>query len=267
MAKLTPNDLQFTGSLSNLSAYTMRGQDGIIVRTKGGASKHHIETKPEFEKTRKLNNEWKAVCMASVEIRDQLAALKPLADYNISGPLNALIKKIQVADTVNPKGKRSILFSQQPDALSSFQFNRQTLFDTIIRQPLEVQIDKTSAVVDFTIPPLQPLINFFPNPRYAYYRLILDCTGLSDYACFENSEEYHQLNYPCPTYVRVQSEWAIAKVSQPAASVQLVPKTPYDLGNEMIFVSAAGIQYGMPGADGTIQPVPFAGAARILKNS
>jgi hypothetical protein len=265
MAKLNPNDIQFTGSLSNLSAYKMRGHDRIILRTKGGASKKHIEKNPKFEKTRNLNNEWKAVCMASLAIRQGLNSLKTLADYNVSGPLNALVKKIQVTDTVNPKGKRSIRFSQQPDALSSFHFNRQTIFDSIICQPLDVSIDKTSAVVDVRIPPLQPLVNFFPNPRYAYYRIILDCTGLSDFACFENGDEYHNLSYQYPTYIAIETEWAIAKVSQPSASIQLLPKTPFNTGPNMIFVFGAGIQYGMPGADGTIQPVPFAGAARIMK--
>jgi hypothetical protein len=187
------------------------------------------------------------------------------ADYNVSGPLHALVKKIQVADTVNPKEKRSILFSRQPDALSSFQYNRQTLFDSIIRQPLEVRIDKSSALVDVTIPPLQALVNFFPNPRYVYYRIILACTGLSDYACFENSAEYHNLSSQYPTYIAIETEWVIAKVSQPSVSIQLIPKTPFNTGPDMIFVFGAGIQYGIPGADGTIQPVPFAGAARIMK--
>ena len=205
--------------------------------------------------------------MAGLAIRKGLTALKPLADYNISGPLHALVKKIQVADTVNPKGKRSILFSRFPDALSSFQFNRQTLFDSIIRQPFEVNIDKTSAVIDVIIPPLQSLVNFFPNPRYAYYRIIAACTGLSDYACMENSMEYINLNSSYLTYTPVQTEWAIAKVSQPAASIQMVPKTVFSTASDMIFVCGVGIQYGMPGADGTIQPVPFAGAARILKTN
>jgi hypothetical protein len=187
MAKLSSKEIQITGSISNLSAYTMRGHDGIVLRQKGGPSKRHIKKNPMFEITRSLNNEWKGVCMASSGIRRGLSALKRLADYNVSGPLNALVKKLQVGDTQNPKGKRSILFSRQPDFLSSFQFNRQTIFDSIIRQSIELQIDKSTATVDVTIPPLQHLINFFLNPRYVYYRIILACTGVSDYVCDQNN--------------------------------------------------------------------------------
>jgi hypothetical protein len=265
MAKLSGNVIQFTGSISNLTAYTMRGHEGIVLRTKGGPVKSHIKKKPEFEITRNLNNEWKAVCMASLDIRQGLNALKSLADYNISGPLNALVKKLQVADGINPKGKRSILFSRQPDILSSFQYNRQTIFDSIIRQPFDVQINKTSAVVDVTIPPLQSLINFFPNPKYVYYRIVLACAGLSDYVCDKNSNEFWRQTLLSPNYVAQKTEWAIAKVSQPPASVQLTPKLSFKTGPDMIIVAGVGIEYGMPVADGTIQPVPFSGAARLLK--
>jgi hypothetical protein len=265
MAKLHPKEIQFTGSLNYMTAYTMRGHEGVILRARGGPSKLLISNKPSFEKTRNLNIEWKVVTTAAADIRKGLSALRPLADYNVSGPLNALVKKLQVSDEKNPRGKRSILFSRQPDFLSSFQYNRQTIFDSIIRQSFDVQIDKLSAVVNVTIPPLQSLINFFPNPKYAYYRIVLDCTGVSDYICKANSDEYEAMTLPCPDYTAQETEWAVAKVSQPPVTLQLTPKAAFKTGPEMIIVLGAGIQYGMPGADGTIQPVPFSGAARLLK--
>ena len=47
MAKLI-SGLSFTGTLSNMSAYKMRGHDGIILRTKGGPSKQNIKDWPSF---------------------------------------------------------------------------------------------------------------------------------------------------------------------------------------------------------------------------
>src|SRR5882762_2071006 len=120
----------------------MRGHDKLVIRSRGGASKRKIKTHPNFDATRNLNREWKIVTEAGALIRRRLFDLKPLADYNVSGPLNALIKKIQTSDAVNPRGKRSILFSRYPDLLSSFQFNRQTTFDSVIRRPLDIEIDK-----------------------------------------------------------------------------------------------------------------------------
>ena len=66
--------------------------DGIIVRKKGGASKKRIKKDPEFFQTRLLNSEFGGRSAASKRIMKVLLPLKPLADYNIAGPLNALLR-------------------------------------------------------------------------------------------------------------------------------------------------------------------------------
>jgi hypothetical protein len=258
-------NLSFTGSISNISAYTMRGHDKVILRTKGGASKKHIQTLPAFESTRNLNNEWKVVVLAAGRIRRGLNGLKPLAGYNISGPLNALVKKIQVSDLVNPKGKRSILFSGKPDFISSFNYNKQNMFDTQIRQPLSINIDKSSGVADIEIPLLQPSVNFFPHPLYAYFRIVLSMTAISDYIFNETNSKYVAVRAPLPTYKPIFSEWAPSNIPQTSASFHYTPTNEFLPGPDMILVLGAGIQYGMPGVDGSMQPVPYVGSARILK--
>jgi hypothetical protein len=258
--------LSFTGSLSNISAYTIRGRNKVFLRTKGGASKKTIQNSPAFEPTRNLNNEWKGVTKAAKEIRKGLPDLKLLADYNISGPLNALVKKIQTADTINPKGKRAILFSRQPDFISSFNYNRQTLFDTVIRQPMSIEINKLTGIADVTIPALQPAVNFFAHPLYAYYRILLSFGAVGDYIWNEAGSRYRSASLGLPKYKPVYTPWAGSNTLQPSASYQLAPDSAVLPGPEMILVFGAGIQYGMPVADGSIQPVPYAGAARILKS-
>ncbi len=259
------NDLSFTGSVGNLSAYTMRGHDKVILRTKGGATKRQIQTQDSFESTRNLNNEWKAVVKTAGLIYRGLNGLKPLAGYNVSGPLNALVKKIQVMDTVNPKGKRSILFSQYHDFISSFNYNKQNMFDSLIRQPLSVQIDKTTGIADIEIPSLQPSINFFPHPRYAYFRIVLSMTAISDYACGETNNHYTSVRGAIPTYKPIFSEWSPSNIPKSPASFHYTLANTFLPGPDMILILGAGIQYGMPGTDGSILPVPYVGAARILK--
>jgi hypothetical protein len=264
MAILRGN-LSYTGSLGDTSAYIMRGHDKIILRTKGGATKNSIETSAQFESTRKLNNEWKAVTMAAKDIRTGLNALKPLADYNISGPLNALVKKIQTLDTVNPRGKRSILFSQHPDFISSFSYNKQNMFDSLIRQVSSINIERSTGVAEVQTPLLQPFVNFFPHPRYAYFRIVLSFVAISDYFFYEASGYYVPTSLALPNYKPIYSEWAPSNILQPSASFKLTPDRKFLPGPDIVLVLGAGIQYGMPGADGSIQPVPYVGAARILK--
>jgi hypothetical protein len=52
------NGLQFTGSVGNLSAYTRRGSDKVIIRTKGGASRDKIKKSPNFKRTRESNSDF-----------------------------------------------------------------------------------------------------------------------------------------------------------------------------------------------------------------
>jgi hypothetical protein len=256
----------FTGRLGPASVYKMRGHDKLVIRTRGGATKRKIKTHPNFDATRSLNREWALVTDVAAKIRNGLWGLRPLADYNVSGPLNALVKKIQNTDTVNEKGKKSILFSRHPDFIASFQFNRQTLFDSIIRQQLEVYIDIVAALATVTIPLLQPAIHFFPNPRYAYYRLLIDITATSDQVWNEESMSYKPLVTLLPEYKTLFTDWVPASSTQPVSTYQLAPVNEgFSSGAHMILILGAGIQYGMPSPDGSIQPVPHAGAARILK--
>jgi|SRR5579863_77167 len=256
----------FTGRLGPVSVYKMHGHDKLVIRTPGGASKSRIRNHRNFEATRNLNQEWKLVTRVAANIRQYLAGLCLLADYNISGPLNALVKKIQTADTINEKGKRSILFSHYPDYISSFQFNRQTLFNSIMRLQPEVSIDKQTAAITVMVPALQPDIHFFPNPRYAYYRLMIENAAASDHVWDEESRSFKPSVSLLPIYKHFLTGWVPTSSTQPAATYDISPLYEnFSSGPGMILIAGAGIEYGMPGPDGSIQPVPRAGAARILK--
>jgi hypothetical protein len=258
-------DFSFTGRLGKITAYRMRGHDKVIVRSRGGASKHQIQTAAAFARTRSLNQEWKGVTQVAEQIRSSLYALRPLADFNTSGPVNGLVKKIQSADETNPPGRRAILLSRYRDVLGSFSFNRKTFFDSVIRQPLPVSLDASSGTVVFELPALQPSMNFFPNSRYIYYRLILAAGAVSDHTVNGKTGEYEPVNARIPGYKAFYSDWVLLSLPQPAANQQIVPSNGVLPGPDMILSCGAGIQYGMPAADGSIQPVPYAGAARILK--
>ena len=174
----------------------MRGHDGIILRTRGGASKSRIKHAASFESTRQLNREWKAVTALAKLIRNGLSDLRPLADFNISGPLNALVKKIQLRDLLNPAGHRSILPSQHPDLINSFSFNRKTVFESVIRQPVSVSIDRSTGIAGFGIPSLQPSVNFFPHPFYAHFRMILTVAAVSDQVAYEDTKKGYAQKTP-----------------------------------------------------------------------
>src|SRR5262245_57370077 len=112
--------MSYTGTVSNISIYKVRGSDKPIVRTKGGPTKRQIQTKKSFATTRKNNMEFGG---RAVIVRQVMSALRPfkyMSDYNIAGPLNSLFIPIQALDTEHEHGQRDVVLSKNPGLLQGF---------------------------------------------------------------------------------------------------------------------------------------------------
>jgi hypothetical protein len=260
MAQMTQG-FAFTGSISNLSAYKMRGSDKIILRSKGGPSKKKIKTSPSFANTRRHNSEFGGRATATKWIRRAIHPILSLADFNIAGPLNALVKPIQEMDTASELGMRSICFTKQPGLLQGFQLNNRNPFDQIIRSPLNVSLSRSelSALID--IPSLVPGINFFVPGRFAYFGftlvmgavpdLIFDKTGYKPQA--DNFKPYQATEY---------TDWQPVNAGAPAQSIQLNIKT-LTADESLSLVVSVGIRFGSPGIK-EIEQLKYVGAGKIL---
>jgi hypothetical protein len=265
MASLKDNHaFAFTGKIGNVSAFTMRGYDKIFLRGKGGASKRKIKTSKKFEVTRQLNNEWKGVTLVSAVIRQALHALKPLADYNISGPMNALVKKIQSLDDINPKGQRAIFLSRRPELFSSFNYNQNTIFDSIVRQPLSFDLNKSDGTCEVRVPTLQPGINFFPHPRFSYCRIVLSLAAVNDYFWNAELRNYFSKNPQSSMVPEIYTPWMQTNKVEQTSVYHLALNSALAGGTEILMLLGVGVQYGIPSADGSIQPAPYVGAAKII---
>lgn len=102
------------------------------------------------------------------------------------------------------------------------------------------------------------------NWRYAYFRILMDCTAVSDFGCKEGSMEYQHPPSMMPGYEHIAPAWAVTKLQQDALHSQLAPAKDLPLGPDSVNVFGAGIQYDMSDADGSIQPVPRAGRRGLL---
>ena len=123
MAMLS-SDITFTGSLGNLSAYRMKGSDGIILQTKVGGSKEKIKTSPSCINIRRVNAEFGGRSHATMLIRDAIGPINALADFNFTGHLNALLIPVQELDDTSEWGKRNIHLSKSPKLLEGFSLNK-----------------------------------------------------------------------------------------------------------------------------------------------
>lgn len=261
MARINP-DSSFTGSLGNLSFYKMRGVDKPIVRTKGGASKQKIKTHPKFEATRQINAEFGGRATASKWIMRMLWPQKALADHNIAGPLNALMKPIQAMDTISELGKRHIALSQYPSILEGFSLNRKTGFDSIVRAHIGCQVSRDNLHVRVDIPALLPGINLYAPKAHPLYAITVVFGIIPD--LFYTNRHYTPLNEYAGMAPAVRmTEWYPLLEGSPATALEIThPIVPPD--EQFSIMISIGIRFGMMRSATLIDQVPYAGAARVL---
>lgn len=241
MAKLEGN-IQITGSLDNLSFYKRRGSDKIIVRRKGGPSSDKVREHPNFENTRRNNREFAGRAKATGLIKRALNPLTFLADYNITGPLNALLKPIQKIDTSSDWGQRSIVISKNGRLLQGFSLNRRYQLDSILRIPVLYSLQNQQVVID--IPELLPGLNFISPGNYPWYKFIATAGLIPDLYYMDDIWGYQpkgNFSYEQP-YMNC-TDWL--PMNTPAAATQLtIEGLPEVKPEDHSVLIALGISFG-----------------------
>lgn len=264
MAKFNPN-FGLDGSVGNLSFYKRWDMDKVITRTKGGASKEKIKKSPKFKRTRELNAEFGGRAAMSQWFMQACWPQKALADYNIAGPVNTLIKPIQAMDTESPHGKRNILLSRNPGILEGFSFNRRTSFNSVIRNhvPCSVSRETLSARVD--IPALLPGINFYrpeTQPECPMFSIVA-VLGLVPDLLYAKPRYRSAARYELGTYTEAISAWYPMLKGAEAMQLDLqLDIVPPDLSFTLVLT--IGVRFGTMLDAHTIQQVKRTGVARVL---
>src|SRR5258705_1980837 len=237
--------------------------DTIIIRFKGGPSKRMIKSKPSFDLTRRYNKEFGGRSTASMCIRRALRPLKPLSDYNISGPLNATLKPIQEMDTVSEWGKRNIQLSKNPRLLEGFQLNRRNPFDSVLRSPLSFTLSKDEMKASLEIPELIPGNNFFPVDQYPVYRWQAVLGVIPDLFFDEKRGYAPNGNFNGPYPFDFATEWCAVRTGAASRVIEL--SVPYAVpeGSSFSLMLAAGISFGTLRSTGPEQ-ARYAGSGKIL---
>ncbi len=265
MAKLK-GVLQLSGQLGNLSIYTRRDSDEIIVRSKGGASKERIKNDPEFENTRRGNREWSGATKMGGAFRSSVIALARLADYSVSGTLNAIMLKLVKKDTVHEWGQRSVLLSENRSMLSGFNFNRKQLFDSVVRLTPEWSIDRETQQARVSIPELIPSLHLAGFTNLPYFRFVVALGTVSDMEYSADAEGYLPVvEEGHGTGTTVKTEWFTRKNDLPAQVIDIISyKKVESLTNQVTLVLGIGIEFGTVGDEGLPEAVKYAGCAKVL---
>jgi len=257
-------DFNFTGRLGEFSAYRMKGSKKIVIRKKGGASKEKIKNSPAFATPRKYMSEFGGCSSMGKLVRRTFGNQAALADYNISGPINALLKVVQKQDTVSALGKRNIELSKHPGLLEGFSFNVERPFDSIVRNPIAWSIDRATHSAQIDIPQLIPGANFFPQNSRPMFCFAATLGIVPDFFFSEQYGAFQPGSYEMGWGIQqMTTEWLPVTKGMDALTLELEePHTPPD--DAYTLVLSIGIRFGMVYGGNIIGDTPRLGAAKVL---
>jgi hypothetical protein len=256
--------LAFTGSMKNISAYRMKGVSKLVLRSKGGASRQKIQQDAAFALTRLNNEEWSACTKAGKNIRLAMYAVKHLANYNISGPLNALCKIIQADDGVNEKGKRQVQLSKSSYKLEGFGLNTINTFDAVLRHPIVCNLNRDTATAGILLPDILPGINFHNPQKQPLYRFVFILGAAPDIVYDDAKKMYVPAIPQLPHAAVVHTTWCNWKQRSEATQLSLA-LTGWNANSKAALLLSVGVEFGVPVSNTEVKYVKYSGCAKILK--
>ncbi len=258
--------IQVTGSLKGVSIYTMRGSDELIMRTKGGPSKNTIKTRESCKPQRDNGKEWGGCTKAASSIRRALGNSTRLADYNLSGALNAICKKIQCTDETGEKGQRAIRLSLNRKYLTDFNFNKKNLFNQVIRINPSWEIDRQQVKATVNIPDFDPKQDLKQPNKLPLMRWVVTLGVATDVCLDEQSKTYYPMNEQLLGYLKeIHTDWNPAMRPLPAQTleVKIEDISQYLTDNDTLILSI-GVEFGTIGLDGKGEAVKYSGCGKIV---
>ena len=259
MGKLS-GPIRFQGKLSDISAYTMKGCEGTVLRRGWGPSKKDIKTKDQYDLLRRNNSEFGGRSTTAAFIKKLLGPLKGVLDYNLGPVLTGLLKPVQAEDKESDWGNRNVLISRAPFLLEGLNLNRRNNFESVISSPVQIEVYKGTGTVRVSFPQLMPAVNFFPPANFSLCRIKAVLGLLPDF--YYARPKYKPLQDCSPWQpVTASSEWFAASKGCPSSEFNLslsctLPKEGFSL------MAAVGVEVGTP-SPGEINLLRHNGCGKI----
>jgi hypothetical protein len=259
--------LQLSGNLKNVSFYTRRGNDQVIARTKGGATKEKIATSSSYKKLRQHQNEWKGCAKFGSVTRYAFGGLHRLADYNLTPVLMGMAKNLMKLEPETETGQRKIQLSQHKQVLEGFNFNRKNLFTSELHVSVTGQIDRENLLGTVNIPRINAVNDLVNYQRLPYFRLITVIGTVADMYYDDKEKTYF------PTILKLHGvtsiltgSWFPSKtiVPEQTMTVQMTPAQQAMLNDTITVVLSVGVEYGTVGTTGETVEVKYAGCGKVL---
>ncbi len=190
MAKQT-GLVRYTGTMGGVRHFKIKGLQGDFAGIAGGPSAEQIKNDPAFIRTRENMKEFGGCASVAKTVRIGLASiLKQMADSRIAGRMTAIMKKIQLEDTANPRGQRAITVTASTSTLEGLDYNKNISLAGVFNAPYTLTSTVARDSATFTIPAFNPG-NYITAPSGAtHFRLVNAINVVSDWKYNPSTTEY-----------------------------------------------------------------------------
>ena len=187
--------IKYVGTIGDVRHFKIKGKEGYFAGMVGGPSGEQIKTAPEFARTRENMSEFGACAKVGKSIRVPLSNVsKGKRDSSLTGRLTAVMKKVNLEDTSNPRGQRSFLISENKEYLQGFEFDKNKSIQGIIGFPFATYRDSETLNVTLELPDHIPSEAINAPAGATHYKIISTLSVISDFQYNETTGIYEPVN-------------------------------------------------------------------------
>ena len=264
MAKLL-GALKITGSVGGLSIYRMKGCNELVVRTKGGFTRERILRDSSLRNVRSMNSEWSGVTLMAGAIRRALVLLSPMRDYNYTGQLCAIAKRMQKSPDIGAYGQRPVLLSSHRELLNGFSLNVAYPFPAVVQPPVKGTIDRTTRSATIEFAEMQPKLSLASPDGVSFYRFVGVLGAVSDAVYDQQMAVYRPADGKEETSVSVASQWFHLDNRFDGLRLELlIAEREGALHPQRTLLLGVGIEFGTIGFKGLPTQTGKGGAAMVI---
>lgn len=167
------------GTLDDVTFYKS-GQDGYLVRAKGGVPAARIASDPVFQRTRENMAEFGRAGKAGKMLRTALrGVLINSTDSRAASRLTQQMVKVIQADAINERGQRNVI-DGEAELLIGFEFNIGGKLSTTLFAPYVAEIDRAAGELKVDFAPFVP-VNMINAPAGASHFKIVSAGAEVDF--------------------------------------------------------------------------------------
>jgi len=258
---------QLSGSMGEISFYSMRGSKKVIMRGKGGAKKEKIENSPKFENLRKHQKEFGGCSKFASLARYAFGGLHRVASFNLNPKLNSFGKKLMKLDKVIPIGHRSIKLSEYKEILEGFDFNDVYPINSVLRVIPRWEIDRDQLKAVVTFPRINADINLLNIQKLPFFRLLIAIGTISDLIYDPDKEAYLPLVYDVHGHSStLTGDWNSTKTILPEQNmtVQMDEQEIAQMTENVTVVLTLAVEFGNVGDSKQPVEVKYAGCGKVI---